>query len=400
MRDITEMIARRPLARPLFLWILGILGYVYVPDPWLPIGLFVCWFLLLLVAVVNGVRKRHALGYTSRWLSGVPILLLMLTLSVETCYLRERYPQSAFPVWQAEAAEVQARLVRRLDSVSLSDAEKAVLATLTVGYRQAMRREVRQSFAAAGVAHVLAVSGFHVAIVCGFLSCLTAFLRRWGWGRWVRYLLLMGGLWGFAFLTGLSPSAVRASLMWTFYLTGKHFVQQVDSFNTLAAAAFCMLAYRPSLLFDIGFQLSFLAVWFILAWGPLLRRAINVRNPLVAYPWNSLVVALAAQMGTVGLTLFYFKQGSLLFLLTCLPISVLATCLLPTTWFWVCLPQGSWVASLGQSLIEWLIKAMMCLVERCAALPFASVQWACEGVEMMAIYGLLLLGWMLLDKKS
>ena len=400
MRDITEMIARRPLARPLFLWILGILGYVYVPDPWLPLGLFVCWFLLLLVAVVNGVCKRHTLGYTSRWLSGVPILLLMLTLSVESCYLRERYPQSAFPAWQAEAAEVQARLVRRLDSLSLSDAEKAVLATLTVGYRQAMRREVRQSFAAAGVAHVLAVSGFHVAIVCGFLSCLTAFLRRWGWGRWVRYLLLMGGLWGFAFLTGLSPSAVRASLMWTFYLTGKHFVQQVDSLNTLAAAAFCMLVYRPAFLFDVGFQLSFLAVGFILAWLPLFRRILLVRNPLVAYPWNSLLVALAAQIGTVGLTLYYFRQVSLLFWLTCLPISVIATCLLPLTWVWLCLPVESGVAAIVQACMEGLAHALMDWVERCAAIPFATVQWSCSGIEVVLIYALFGLGWMLLDKKS
>lgn len=400
MRHITEMITRRPFVRPLFLWIMGILLYVYVPDAWLFPLLGISWLLLLLELGVNAVHKRQVLGYTSRWLSGVPLMLLFLTLSVETCYLRERYPEPAFPACQAKAAEAQVLFVNRLDRLVLSDAEKSVLATLALGYRQTMRQEVRQQFAAAGVAHVLAVSGFHVAIVCGLLSGLTAFLRRWTWGRWLRYLLLLGGLWGFAFLTGLSPSAVRASLMLTCYLTGKHFVRQIDSYNTLAAAAFCMLAYRPSLLFDIGFQLSFLAVWFILAWGPLLRRAINVRNPLVAYPWNSLVVAWAAQMGTVGLTLFYFKQGSLLFLLTCLPISVLATCLLPTTWFWVCLPQGSWVASLGQSLIEWQIKAMMCLVERCAALPFASVQWACEGVEMMAIYGLLLLGWMLLDKKS
>lgn len=400
MRHITEMITRRPLARPLFLWILGILCYVYVPDPWLPLGLLVCWFVLLLVAVVNGVRKRPALGYASRWLSGVPILLLMLTLSVETCYLRERYPRSAFPAWQAEAAEVQARWVRRLDALSLSDAEKAVLATLTVGYRQAMRREVRQQFVAAGVAHVLAVSGFHVAIVCGVLSCLTAFLQRWVWGRWARYLLLMGGLWGFAFLTGLSPSTVRAALMLTFYLTGKHFVRQVDSFNTLAAAAFCMLVYRPALLFDVGFQLSFLAVGFILAWLPIFRRIVPVRNPLVAYPWNSLLVALAAQIGTVGLTLFYFRQASLLFLLTCLPISMIATCLLPITWVWLCLPVENGMAVIVQSCMEGLTHALMDWVERCAAISFATVQWSCSGIEVVLIYALFGLGWMLLDKKS
>ena len=112
---------------------------------------------------------------------------------------------------------------------------------------------MRQQFAAAGVAHVLAVSGFHVAIVCGALSFVTFFLRHRVWGRWIRYLLLLVGLWGFANLTGLSPSAVRAALMLTFYLTGKHFGLQVDSYNTLVAAAFCMLVYRPAFLFDVCF---------------------------------------------------------------------------------------------------------------------------------------------------
>lgn len=400
MRHITEMITRRPFTRPLFLWIMGILLYVYVPDLWLFPLLFVCWSLLLLGVGVNCVGKRHPLGYASRWLSGVPLLLLLLTLSVETCYLRERYPQSAFPTWQAEATEVQSRLVGQLDLLPLADAEKSVLATLTVGYRQAMRREVRQQFAAAGVAHVLAVSGFHVAIVCGLLSCLTAFLRRWVWGRWIRYLLLLGGLWGFAFLTGLAPSAVRASLMLTCYLTGKHFARQADSYNTLAAAAFCMLAYRPAFLFDVGFQLSFLAVGFILAWLPLFRRVVIVRNPLVAYPWNGLLVALAAQLGTAALSLFYFKQASLLFLLTCLPISMIATGLLPVTWVWLCLPEGGGIALIGQDCIAWLTHAMMDWVERCAAIPFATVQWSCSGIEIVLIYALFGLGWMLLDKKS
>ena len=369
---------------------MGILLYVYVPDSWLFPLLFVCWSLLLLGVGVNGVGKRRSLGYASRWLSGVPLLLLLLTLSVETCYLRERYPESAFPAWQASAAEVQSHLVKRLDQLSLSDAEKSVLATLTLGYRQSMRQAVRQQFAAAGVAHVLAVSGFHVAIVCGIFSCLTVCLRHWAWGRWLRYLLLLGGLWGFAFLTGLSPSAVRASLMLTCYLTGKHFAQQVDSYNILAAAAFCMLVYRPAFLFDVGFQLSFLAVGFILAWLPLFQRMVMVRNPLVAYVWNGVLVALAAQMGTVGLTLFYFKQSSLLFWLTCLPISAITTCLLPATWLWLCLPARSEVALLSQSCIEWLTHLMMRLVERCAVLPFATVQWSCDGITLMMLYGLLL----------
>ena len=399
MRHITEMITKRPFMRPLFLWIMGILLYVFVPDVWLFPFVCLCWLLLLVGLGINCVQKHYLLKYATRWITTMPLILLLLTLSVETCYLRERYPESAFPCWQTEAAKVQSLLVARLDTLSLSDAEKSVLATLTLGYRKAMRQEVRQQFAAAGVAHVLAVSGFHVAIICGLLSGLTLFLRRWSWGMWMRYWLLIVGLWGFVFLTGLSPSAVRAALMLSFYLTGKQLSRSKDSYNTLFAAAFWMLVYRPFFLFDVGFQLSFLAVGFILMWLPIFRRVIIVRNPLVAYLWNSVLVALAAQMGTMALTLFYFKQGSLLFLLTCLPLSLMAMGLIPSTLLWLCFPQGSWIAFYGQCLIEWQAKAMMWLVERCAAIPFATVQWSFDGVEVIAIYALLFLGWMFMEQR-
>ena len=188
--------------------------------------------------------------------------------------------------------------------------------------------------------------------------------------------------------------------MFTFYLTGKHFAQQIDSMNTLAAAAFCMLVYRPDYLFDVGFQLSFLAVWFIVAWLPIFQKCMVVRNPLLAYPWNSLLVALAAQMGTFGLTFFYFHQVSLLFLWVSFPISVIASWLLPATWLWLCLPSGGWIASVGQRSIEWLTAVMLRWVEQCAAWPFATLRWSCGEVDVIMIYALLGLGWVLLDKKS
>ena len=80
---------------------------------------------------------------------------------------------------------------------------------------------------------------------------------KMGIGRWVRYIILVGSLWGFVFITGLAPSAVRAALMLSLYLTGRALRRVTDGYNTLAAAAFCMLAYNPYYLFDIGFQLSF-----------------------------------------------------------------------------------------------------------------------------------------------
>lgn len=168
------------------------------------------------------------------------------------------------------AREEQQRLLEPIAKLNLTDEEKSVLATITVGYRQAMSREVRNRFSATGVAHILAVSGFHVAIVCGFLSFLFSFLPRNGCCRWIRYISLLVLLWGFAAITGLAVSSVRAALMLTMYLTGGVLDRRAERYNILAASAFCMLVYEPLYLFDIGFQLSYLAVLSILYFQPRL----------------------------------------------------------------------------------------------------------------------------------
>lgn len=98
--------------------------------------------------------------------------------------------------------------------------------------------------------------------------------------------------------------------MLSLYLTGRALRRVTDGYNTLAAAAFCMLAYNPYYLFDVGFQLSYLAVFFILFLVPRFKEWIVVRNPLLAMPWEWITVSIAAQIGTALLCFYYFGQFS------------------------------------------------------------------------------------------
>ena len=211
----------RPFARPLLVWIAGIMLQT----------VFSCctysWVLLLLPVIILTtaglvLRGQEHFCYETRWLWGVVFLSLLLFLSIQkTAYSQfealSEHPASLLSRW---AREEQQRLLEPIAKLNLTDEEKSVLATITVGYRQAMSREVRNRFSATGVAHILAVSGFHVAIVCGFLSFLFSFLPRNGCCRWIRYISLLVLLWGFAAITGLAVSSVRAALMLTMYLTG------------------------------------------------------------------------------------------------------------------------------------------------------------------------------------
>lgn len=314
-----EEIQKRPFVRPLFLWITGILCYAFLPASSLLYVLGVLSALVFLFLGFSCGRAHAELRYDSRWIWGAIVSVLIVCLAVEVCWYSDRRialvnePVSSLDLL---ATKAQYSLVNTFDRLRLSDEEKSILATLTLGYKKAMSRETKRRFSLAGVSHILAVSGFHVAVICGFLSFFCSFMPRWGIGRWVRYIILVGSLWGVVFITGLAPSAVRAALMLSLYLTGRALRRVTDGYNTLAAAAFCMLAYDPYYLFDIGFQLSYLAVFFILFLVPRFKEWIVVRNPLLAMPWEWITVSIAAQIGTALLCFYYFGQFSTVFLFT------------------------------------------------------------------------------------
>lgn len=386
-------IQKRPLVRPLFLWVMGILLYVHLPVAPLLVGLAMFCFLLLVVLGVSAVGGG-VLRYDTRWMWGAVMSVLVVTLSVGVCLSAYKLAATEQVVERPlleRAERVRLALVERFDRLSLTEGEKSVLATLTLGHRQALDRDMRERFSLAGVSHILAVSGFHVAVVCGFLSLLCRFPQRWALGRWVRYALLLCGTWGFAFVTGLAPSAVRAALMLTLYLTGRQLRRHTDGFNTLAAAAFLMLAYNPFYLFDIGFQLSYLAVFSILYLMPRLRRFVPVRNPLLAAPWKWVLVALAAQAGTTLLCFYYFGRFSLVFLFTNPPVTLLATLLLPCALLWLCYPVGWMGQGWITTAVEGLTHAMTRLVGLFGELPWASVSVSFGLAETLGGYLFLLL---------
>ncbi|BFK04161.1 hypothetical protein F090043F1_22890 [Parabacteroides goldsteinii] len=303
-------------------------------------------------------------NYELRWVWGAVFLSLLLSFSIQwTAYWQERGDSSETSLLMELGGKGQERLLEPFERLNLSKEEKSVLTTITLGYRKEMDREVRKRFSVTGVAHLLAVSGFHVAVVCGFLSLLFSFLPKNSFYSWLRYLLTLCLLWSFVVITGLAASAVRAGLMLTLYLTGRVLRRMTDGYNTLAAAAFCMLVFNPLYLFDIGFQLSYLAVLSILYLQPRLQNLIVVRNPVIAIPWGWITVTLAAQAGTTLLCLYYFRQFSLVFLCTNLPLTFLATFLIPAGLIWLLLPVGIPGYGLLQLFVEKLTHTLFWIVD-------------------------------------
>jgi competence protein ComEC len=124
----------------------------------------------------------------------------------------------------------------------------------------------------------------------------------------LKLCIIWFALWGFAVLAGLSPSVVRSVTMFSFVALGMHLKRQTNIFHTLLVSMLLILLFEPSFLFDIGFQLSYLALFFILWLQPIFLKWYKPDNQIVEYFWQLLTVSFAAQIGTLPLSLYYFHQ--------------------------------------------------------------------------------------------
>ena len=395
--NIIQEIYKRPFLRPLFFWIIGILLQVCFPLQTISFVLPAIVLVILIISLFAKAKQRNETSggkypaadgngsdliipdnklFSGRWVWGAVFACLVVFLAIQTTALTEqrlsRGPQEP-SFLQKKALETQAHMVEKLDLLQLPDAYKAVLATITINYRQAMSKELRNSFNATGVSHILSVSGFHVAIVCAFISMMLSFLpKRGNVSKWVKYAITMTCTWCFTYIAGLDVAAVRAAAMITIFLTGRAISHNPDRYNTFGGAAFCMLVYNPFYLFSIGFQLSYIAVFFLLYLQPRLSSLIEIRNPILAVPWNILTVTIAAQTGTTFLCFYYFGQTSTVFLFTNLYLSLVTTLLIPLTLIWMLVPATIPGMELLRVTVESMTSSMMWVVERFAEMPWVT----------------------------
>jgi len=214
------------------------------------------------------------------------------------------------------AQNLRAGIVEKLQRTRLKTDERAIIQALVLGEKNDIDKELYSDYAAAGAVHILAVSGLHVGILYYILSFL---FRPLGFGKngaIIKSILIVLLLWGFALLSGLSPSVSRAVTMFSFFAFAKLLDRQTSSINTLFLSFFMLLIINPLWLFQVGFQLSYLAVFFIVWLLPLFRKIIYSKNWFVREIGSIGIVSLCAQIGVLPLSLYYFHQFPGLFLMT------------------------------------------------------------------------------------
>ena len=238
--------------------------------------------------------------------------------------------------------------------------EQAIILALLIGIKGQLDDEIKTAYASAGAMHVLAVSGLHVSIIYFLLHWLFRGIPYRDFKRYVMPTLCIIVLWTYALLTGFSPSILRAVTMFSIVICSEILSRKRQIFNSLAFAAFLLLLYEPHFLFNVGFQLSFLAVVGIVFLYPKLYALWKIENWMFDYCWKITCVSLAAQMATFPLSIYYFNQFPTYFLLT--NILVIPAAFLIMILGIVLLLFGNYAHWIGQTLefsVFWLNKFMI-----------------------------------------
>lgn len=211
---------------------------------------------------------------------------------------------------------IRATIRNNLKKSNFNTKELNILMALLLGQQQDIDSEIVSDYQFAGAIHILSVSGLHVGFVLLFLNFLLQGFPNSKRNSYYKLAVTLFALWGFAVLAGLSPSVIRSVTMFSFVAVGLHLKRQSNIFHTLLVSLLLILLFEPSFLFDVGFQLSYVALFSILWMQPLLDKIWQPKNKIANYFWQILTVSFAAQIGTLPLSLYYFHQFSGLFFIT------------------------------------------------------------------------------------
>ncbi|UQD55911.1 ComEC/Rec2 family competence protein [Flavobacterium sp. K5-23] len=214
------------------------------------------------------------------------------------------------------ASGIRTRITHNLEKSGFNKTELNVAIALIMGQKQDVSSEIMQDYQYAGAIHILSVSGLHVGFILLFLNFILQPIPNTRKGSFIKLSMILASLSLFGLVAGLAPSVVRSVTMFSFVAIGSHLRKSVNIYHTLLVSILLILLIQPSFLFDVGFQLSYIAVFFIVWLQPLLSEIWKPKNIVLKYIWGILTVSFAAQIGTLPICLFYFHQFPGLFFVT------------------------------------------------------------------------------------
>ena len=208
------------------------------------------------------------------------------------------------------------RIVHVLKHYIPNHKESGLAEAMMLGYKDDLDKSLFQSYIDVGVVHIIAISGMHLTLIYALLIAITFPTNAIKKFIWWRVLIILAGIWFFTLLTGFQPSILRAGITMTCFVLGKSLFRKTSSLNSLAFSAFVLLCCNPFWLWDIGFILSYLAVTSIMLFYKPIMHMIDFQNKILIAIWKAIALTLSAQILTAPISIYYFHQFPMLFLIS------------------------------------------------------------------------------------
>ena len=264
--------------------------------------------------------------------------------------------------------KLRSRLLARIMTEGADGDAVAVVAAMALGDKSALSQDLREVYSVTGASHVLALSGLHLGIIYMLLTFLFGGKKLFTFSLF--HLFTLTSIWAFVFLVGMPVSVVRSAVMLTAYALLSLGHRDRMSVNTLAFTALLVLLVSPLSLYDIGFQMSYLAVFSILLLVPLSERLFPpnylMEHRIVKWLWGIMSVSCAAQIGVAPLIAYYFGRFSTLFLLTNLIVIPGVTLILYLSMIVFVMPSLAY-------LLLYIVSLLNYVLTRIAAIPGANI---------------------------
>ncbi len=254
------------------------------------------------------------------------------------------------PPLRVRIAALQEKALEKLARLKLSDVNQQIASAMILGYKSELNRQTRKEYSLSGSAHLLAVSGLHIGIIFALINLLLSPLKILRRGHLIVNLLCIVLIWCYALLTGLSPSALRGAFMFSMLQLALFNSLNNNSLNSLSATACIMILFDTNALFDLSFQLSFTAVFFILTCFNPLYRKLRSTNRWVNLLIEALLISFIASVAVMPLSSYYFGAVTTLGFVFAPILILLSSVVLWLGMSWIILPL-----EFMRSEISWLI---------------------------------------------
>lgn len=216
--------------------------------------------------------------------------------------------------WRKLAAISKENIRYRLEKLGYTKEARSLISSMLLGDRTEITDELNQNYIATGVVHILSISGLHVVMIYIILQFLLRPIEAIKNGKKIKLITSLLIIWIFAFYVELEPPVFRSALMITIYYVSELLKRPKNIYHTLSLSAFILLVSNPNFLFDVGFQLSFSAVFFIVWLHPIYAKIYQSKSKIIQYFYDLSATSISAQLGTLPFTTLYFNQFSGLFL--------------------------------------------------------------------------------------